>query len=274
MKKLSIIALFCLPFLAMANAKTKVKFFNGKLNADLKEVKATAKAEGKIFILDFTASWCTPCKWMEETTYNDPNLAEFMSKNCIAVKVDIDDIEGFDLKERYKVEVLPTIIVFDASGKQLARFNESLGPTKLMEGLKKYTTNLKRPALVPNAEPEIAKIPAPKATATAPAKVTAPKEKVTYAPGTGLYKVDISRKINIGFSIQVCSFNQYDNVVKKFDELKTKFGKAVLLNIEMATGGKPVYKILVGEFKTKEEAEKFKKAKTVDGFVKDLATLK
>ena len=270
MKKLSIIALFCLPFLAMANAKTKVKFFSGKLNADLKEVKATAKTEGKIFILDFTASWCTPCKWMEETTYNDANLAEFMSKNCIAVKVDIDDIEGFDLKERYKVEVLPTIIVFDASGKQLARFNESLGPTKLMEGLKKYTTNLKHGPLVPNPEPEIAKTPAPKT----PAKVNAPKEKVTYAPGTGLYKVDISRKINTGFSIQVYSFNQYDNVVKKFDELKTNFGKAVLLNIEMATGGKPVYKILVGEFKTKEEAEKFRKAKTVDGFVKDLSTLK
>ncbi len=267
MKKLAIITLFCLPFLAMA--KTKVKFFSGKLNADLKEVKATAKAEGKIFILDFTASWCTPCKWMEETTYNDAPLAEFMSKNCIAVKVDIDDIEGFDLKQRYNVEVLPTIIVFDASGKQLARFNESLGPTKLMQGLKKYTTNLKRPALVPNDDDN--KV----VTATkAPVKTNIVKEKVTYAPGTGLYKVDISRKVNTGFSIQVCSFNQYDNVVKKFDELKTKFGKSVLLNIEMAAAGKPVYKILVGEFKSKEEAEKFKKAKGVDGFVKDLATLK
>ena len=271
MRKLSIIALFCLSFLAMATAKTKVKFFGGKLNADLKEVKALAKSEGKIYFLDFTASWCTPCKWMEETTYNDPALAEFMSKNCIPVKVDIDDIEGFDLKERYKVEVLPTIIVFDASGKQLARFNESLGPTKLMEGLKKVAvSNLKRPILVQNAEPEKAVVPV---KAAAKAK-DVPKEKVTYAPGTGLYKVDISRKVNTGFSIQVCSFNQYDNVVKKFEELKTKFGKSVLLNIEMAAAGKPVYKILIGEFKTKEEAEKFKKAKEVEGFVKDLSTLK
>ncbi len=266
MKKSIIIALFCLPFIAFSADKTKVKFYKGALKADLKEVKALAKAEGKSIILDFVASWCTPCKWMDETTYNDPSLADYMSRNFISIKVDIDDIEGFELKEKFKVEVLPTIIAFDANGKQLTRFNESMGPTKLGEGLKKVrpdTAPIKRGGLKPNSE-----------EVTKPVATTATKTKTrTYAPGTGLYKLDISRKVNTGFSIQICSLGQYDNVMKKMDELKAAYNKPILLNVENA-GGKTSYKILVGEFKTKDEADKFKKAKNIQGFTKDLDDLK
>jgi thiol-disulfide isomerase/thioredoxin len=268
MKKSIIIALFCLPFIAFSADKTKVKFYKGALKADLKEVKALAKAEGKGILLDFVASWCTPCKWMDETTYNDPNLADYMSRNFISIKVDIDDIEGFELKEKFKVEVLPTIIAFDANGKQLTRFNESMGPTKLGEGLKKVrpdTPPIKRATLKPNSE-ETAK---PVVATTAVAK---PKSR-TYIPGAGLYKLDISRKANSGFSIQICSLGQYDNVMKKMDELKTAYNKPILLNVENVAG-KTAYKILLGEFKTKEEADKFKKAKNIQGFTKDLDDLK
>jgi thiol-disulfide isomerase/thioredoxin len=269
MKKSIVIALFCLPLVVLASEKTKVKFFKGALKADLKEVKASAKAEGKGYILDFVASWCTPCKWMEETTYNDPTLADYMSKNFIPVKVDIDDIEGFDLKEKYKVEMLPTIIVFDASGKVMARYNESMGPTKLMTNLKKIRDEnvaITRPGFKPEAAE-------PTKPSTKPETIVDKPIKRTYAPGSGLYKMDISRKANSGFSIQICSLSQYDNVVKKFDELKAAYNKPVLINVE-AAGTKVTYKILVGEFKTKEEADKFKKNKAIDGFIKDLSTLR
>jgi thioredoxin-related protein len=274
MNKSLFITFLSLPFFLFAGDKTKVKFYKGQLKADLKEVKSLAKAEDKFFILQFTATWCSPCKWMEETTFNDPNLADYMGKNYLAVKVDIDDIEGFDLKDRMKVEVLPTIIIFDASGKQLGRFAESMGPTKLLDNLKRIRENqIKRTPLPPTDVP-LPK-PTPKPTpkpVDKPADVKKPK-KVIYAPGTGLYKMDVSRNVSTGFTVQVCSFVQYENVIKKYEELVDMYGKSVLIFIEL-NAGKPTYKMLVGEFKTKAEAEKFKKAKIPDGYIRDISTMK
>ena len=45
-----------------------IEFFQGSFTS----AKLKASEEGKLFFLDFTASWCTPCKWMEETTFTDP----------------------------------------------------------------------------------------------------------------------------------------------------------------------------------------------------------
>jgi thiol-disulfide isomerase/thioredoxin len=261
MKKLMFL-LFCLPMIALAGEKTKVKFFKGVLREDLKEVKAIAKAENKLILLDFSASWCMPCRWMEENTFNNAELADFMAKNYIPVKVDIDDIEGFALKERHKVEVLPTMIVFDASGKVLGRYAESMGPKKMLETLSKYKPSGKATTAT---KPEVQK---PVLTPKPPVKA----KKVIYAPGTGLYKVDISRQVSEGFSIQVSSASQYDNVVKKFEELKTTYKKPVLIHIDM-NGNKPTYKIMVGEFKKREDAEKFMKDKKIQGFIKELSPM-
>lgn len=263
----------------IAKDKTKVSFFKGEIT----NIKEEAKSQGKLYYYDFVASWCTPCRWMDETTYNDNGLARYIDDNYIAAKVDIDDFDGFELKNKYKITSLPTIIVFNQEGKVVGRYEESMGPTKLTEILKKHNTTqngagkitkstpvkdatvISRPGLG-KPQPPVTKNPAP-----TPGTVT--KARV-YVPGTGLYKMDISRHPNTGFSIQMISLGQYDNVVKTFEDLKKQHPKqSVLINIEQA-GGKTTYKIMVGEFKTKEDAEKYKKAKAPDGYIKDLAKVK
>lgn len=289
MRKLLISLLFLSPLLVWAGDKTKVGFFKG----DLMNIQETAKTEGKLYFYDFVASWCTPCKWMDETTYTDANLANYISANYVAAKVDIDDFDGFALKEKYKVQVLPTIIVFNQDGKVVGRYEESLSPTKLTEILKKHNTAINgagktkvKPA--PSSPTAISRPPLgatiakvissvkPTEKASEPTKpVTPAKEsKIVYSPGTGLYKMDISRRPNSGFSVQIISLGQYDNVVKTYEELKKTHEKqSVLIYIENIAG-KTSYKIMVGEFKTKEDAEKYKKTKAPDGYIKDLSKLK
>ncbi len=289
MRKLLISLLFLSPLLVWAGDKTKVGFFKG----DLMNIQETAKTEGKLYFYDFVASWCTPCKWMDETTYTDANLANYISANYVAAKVDIDDFDGFALKEKYKVQVLPTIIVFNQDGKVVGRYEESLSPTKMTEILKKHNTAINgagktkvKPA--PSSPTAISRPPLgatiakvissvkPTEKANEPTKpVTPAKEsKVVYSPGTGLYKMDISRRPNSGFSVQIISLGQYDNVVKTYEELKKTHEKqSVLIYIENIAG-KTSYKIMVGEFKTKEDAEKYKKTKAPDGYIKDLSKLK
>jgi thiol-disulfide isomerase/thioredoxin len=289
MRNSIVILLFLCPLLAWAGDKTKVGFYKG----DLMTIQETAKSEGKLYFYDFVASWCTPCKWMDETTYTDPNLANYIDNNYVAAKVDIDDFDGFALKEKYKVQVLPTIIVFNQEGKVVGRYEESLSPTKMTEILKKHNTTangagrtkakpapsspttISRPALGSAIAKIVNSVKSSDKMQEATKPAAAPKEvKAMYSPGTGLYKIDISRRPNTGFSIQIISLGQYDNVVKTYEELKKTHEKQPVLLFIETIPGKTTYKIMVGEFKTKEEAEKYKKSKIPDGFIKDLSKLK
>lgn len=296
MRNMILTLLFCLPLIVWAGEKSKVNFYSG----DLMKVQTAAKSQGKLYFYDFVASWCTPCRWMEETTYTDPTLAQYISDNYVAAKVDIDDFDGFALKEKHQIKVLPTILVFNQEGKVVGRYEESMGPTKLLEILTKHNTAangagkvvrptssnpvISRPPLAPSVKPAtpaakpVEKVnPAPSTTKPVANTTTTnntKETKATYNLGMGLYKLDISRRPSNGFSIQVISLGQYDNVVKTYEELKKTHDKQSILMYVENISGKISYKILVGEFKTKEEAEKYKKTKALDGFVKDLAKLK
>jgi thioredoxin 1 len=300
MRKLLLSSFLMLPFLIWATNSTKVNFYKG----DLYAVKEMAKAEGKLYVYDFVASWCSPCKLMDETTYTDPTLSQYISENYVVAKVDIDDFDGFALKEKYKVTSLPTILIFNQEGKVVGRYEESMSATKMLDVLKKYNTatnrptrgatkptgaspSYKRPLLsdlsknTTTPKPTTASTPTsnasnkPKESAAKPAATPLSKEnKVVYAVGLGLYKMDISRMPSNGFSIQMISLGQYDNVVKTYEDLKIQHPKQPILLYIENIGGKTNYKIMVGEFKTKEAAETYKKSKAPEGYIKDLAKMK
>ena len=67
----------------------------------------------------------------------------------VSAKVDIDDFDGFALKQKYKVRFLPTLIVLDANGKVLARYEEAMGASALQAKLK--TVVDKNPQQIRNA---------------------------------------------------------------------------------------------------------------------------
>ncbi|MEY4938186.1 MAG: hypothetical protein RIS64_4547 [Bacteroidota bacterium] len=256
----------------------KVNFASNAIAA-----KETARKQGKLYFYDFVAKWCMPCRWMDETTYTDPELARYINENIIPVKIDIDDFDGFALKKKYKVEALPTIILFSPDGKVLARYTESMPPSKLMSILKKYNTpangqgkSVAPSKVEPKAEAPVAVTKKPTVGAK-PSKVSPTKtiSSKTYVTSSTLYSIDISRQATKGFSVQVGSYTGYDNVTKFMEDFKDKFNKALLLHVEQR-GATTTYKILLGNFKKKEDAEKFAKivkAKGTDCMVKDLSAL-
>lgn len=76
------------------------------------QAKEKADQEHKLLLIDFTASWCPPCKKMESTTWADDAVQSWIKENAIAIQVDVD--EDTKTTSKFKVKAMPTIVLFSA----------------------------------------------------------------------------------------------------------------------------------------------------------------
>ncbi|KAK6931172.1 Thioredoxin domain [Dillenia turbinata] len=63
------------------------------------------KSSSKLMVIDFTATWCGPCRLME------PVLNEFAAKytDVDFIKIDVDEL--MDVAWEYEVQAMPTFIL-------------------------------------------------------------------------------------------------------------------------------------------------------------------
>ncbi len=96
------------------------------LDSDWEAAQIKAVREGKMIVVDFSAKWCLPCRWMEEETFVDDDLIKVMSNEFISLKFDIQSFDGVALKQQYAVRRLPTILILNPHGEEIKRFTESM----------------------------------------------------------------------------------------------------------------------------------------------------
>jgi thiol:disulfide interchange protein len=88
---LNFIAGFSFIVLACDSAAwSRAEIFSG---SSLEQAKQHAQKDGKLFLIDFTASWCPPCKKMESTTWADAAVQAWMKENAVAIQIDVDKDE-------------------------------------------------------------------------------------------------------------------------------------------------------------------------------------
>lgn len=76
----------------------------------LDEAMAEAQREGRLLVVGATAAWSEPCKRMDESTWRDERVAQWVKANAVAIKVDVD--QDRDTAARLRVGAVPTTLVF------------------------------------------------------------------------------------------------------------------------------------------------------------------
>lgn len=117
------------PFQARANeGKTGITFIEGEWDKVLK----LATSERKLIFVDAYATWCGPCKQLKATTFKDKDAAAFINSHFVNLSLDVEKGQGPDLAAEWKIQGLPTLLVFDVNGKQLAQSVGYIGPEDLI----------------------------------------------------------------------------------------------------------------------------------------------
>ncbi|MGA7878169.1 MAG: cytochrome c biogenesis protein CcdA, partial [Desulfoferrobacter sp.] len=109
-----VLATFLVTSWAMQGPGVTWKSYSGQT---LKE----AQGSNKPIIIDFYATWCTPCRELDEVTFHDGSVVKQADKDFVMVKVDVT--KGGDplhkrLLRQYEVKGVPTIVFLDRSGKE------------------------------------------------------------------------------------------------------------------------------------------------------------
>lgn len=227
----------------IANPDNQVIYFQGTFESG----KNKAATEGRLFFVEFYADWCTPCKWMDKTTFRNTDVVTLLNTNYVPLKLDIESEEGTALKEKFSVRMLPTILIFNSKGEMVERVEKTLS-SESMVSLLDFHNNTKNKIVI--------------------------SHKVNTSPGVysenrgpnlnHLYnQYQIAEKFRTNYKLQLGNYTNYTEAFDKVQELKEIFLEPIIV-LNSCVENTTQYKVLMGEFKTLDEAESFRKILKTD----------
>lgn len=126
--KINIASLLIL-FLLLAN--TLLAGINFRNTENIESALEIAKADRKLVFVDFYATWCAPCKVMDQI-FEDKAVDQYFNENFVSIKIDMDGPIGKSLSNKYEIVFLPTLLILDQYGNTLSKIEKLLTGQELI----------------------------------------------------------------------------------------------------------------------------------------------
>jgi len=230
-----------LPAKASTAAPSYLELHTGDFNSALKK----ASQDGKLLMVDFYADWCQPCKWMDKTTFTNTGVVDMLNSNFITYKANIDTKDGFLTKEKYGIQFLPTILIFNTKGELVERLESTMPAEKLLPIL------------------EFHNHPSNKLKITHQFN-SSPANDVAQSSPTEEYDLKLlyeeyrqSEKTKSTYRLQVGVYEEYQKAFDQVNVLREEFLEPIVV-LNDYRDGKTLYKVMMGEFQSQNEAESFR----------------
>lgn len=107
----------------------------------VEEAFAEAERSAKPLFLYWGAVWCPPCNLMKSTLFQQPEFIA-RTRDFVAVYLDGDTQRAQVWGEKHDAVGYPTLIVFDAAGRQMTRLPSTLTPESFMAALDDASSGL------------------------------------------------------------------------------------------------------------------------------------
>lgn len=130
---------------------------DGFYHHDFAALVARAGREKKLILAEFAARWCPGCRRLAADVLPNKGFRQATLK-MLKFHADMDLVETFDLAKRYAVKGVPTVLVLDSSGEEIARMVDYRRPAEAVAFIKAVEA---KPV---NLEKFKAEVASPKAT--------------------------------------------------------------------------------------------------------------
>ncbi len=101
--------------------KEPVTLVNYTILDSLTPLLEQAKLANRPVFVDFYTTWCMPCRLMDETVFNNEELADYLNKNMLNMKINAEKGNGVNLSVVFNIAAYPTLIFLDFNGNELVR---------------------------------------------------------------------------------------------------------------------------------------------------------
>lgn len=137
---------FLLPLFLTIAAFSQTTGINFETADNWSAIVKKASEQHKFIFVDCYATWCKPCRAMDQNVYNTRQAGDYFNKNFICVKVQMDSTgsdnknvqnwykDAGELKHKYMVNAFPTLLFFSPEGKIVHKgvgYQDSNGLIKL-----------------------------------------------------------------------------------------------------------------------------------------------
>ena len=120
MKSVKYLSLILLLF-PLTMASSQVKFLEVTTLEEMEAAQKKASDQMLMLFVDVYATWCGPCKMMDQQVYTDPAVAEMMNERFVNVRLDGECAYGMQYVAEQRLEGYPTMYVFSDDGERIGQ---------------------------------------------------------------------------------------------------------------------------------------------------------